>query len=497
VATKFSYTNSDNAWYAMVGRGIAEGNIMLKGWVGSTMSHYFPYGLMEAFWSLFIHRYDDAHALSIVSLSILLFAAMWLTLKILLGKNPRMFSMLTLAPIVIAMEPSMLADSFAHIAPLIPTLFIVCLYYGDQRDRKWTNCLTTFLIACWSDAYCFVYFFIPLVLENILFFLKTKKIDSRLGWMVSGVTIYISRSIILKKLRIGIFVPGIKAHLRAAKKLATFKNIGRKIVATYWGLMRLFSANFLGNTATRVLPNLCFALLLLISLWLHYNYSREICKKKFPEERRFMVFLLISSLSIFGLLIFSTLLNHERYLVGPFLNSLIILGYWLNIKFDSDGKLAAISTITLLSSLLVQLNAGRYRMDQRLIDRRKMAAVIHQENLHGGYAWFDNAQSMNFILNEQKIATICDCPGTLCLWLVNKRTFCQNKFDFVLSLTDVRNGSMGWEDWECENGNDVLKQFGIPKKTVDVGNVRLYIYDDITGVVKSAGLCDDISKKEY
>jgi hypothetical protein len=101
---------------------------------------------------------------------------------------------------------------------------------------------------------------------------------------------------------------------------------------------------------------------------------------------------------------------------------------------------------------------------------------------------------MNFILNEQKIATLGGCPGNIYLWAVDKRAFCQDKFDFVLALIDAKRGVMSFEDCECD-GDVILKQFGIPKKTVDVGNVRLYIYDDITGVVESTELCSELSKK--
>jgi hypothetical protein len=101
---------------------------------------------------------------------------------------------------------------------------------------------------------------------------------------------------------------------------------------------------------------------------------------------------------------------------------------------------------------------------------------------------------MNFILNEQKIATLGGCPGNIYLWAVDKRAFCQDKFDFVLSFIDHKNGLMTFENQECR-GDVILKQFGVPKKTVDVGNVRLYIYDDITGVVESTRLCSEVSKK--
>ncbi|MDR2778163.1 MAG: hypothetical protein LBB13_01485 [Rickettsiales bacterium] len=502
VATKFSYTNSDDAWYAMVGRGIAEGNIMLKGWIGSSMSHYFPYGLVEAFWSLFIHKYRDVHALSIISLSILLFAVMWLTLKILLGKNPRMFSLLTMAAIVAAMEPCVLSDSFAHLAPLIPTLLTTCLYYGSRKDR-WVNYLIAFLIACWSDAYCLAYFFIPLIGENVLFFLKTRKVDYHLGWVILGVAIYLVRSALMTKLGIGMFINVQDINLNTMGRfkqicwITPLEHLGLRVLNIYREFSHMYSAYLWNKMVIRALPNLYFTMLMLISLWLHHSYFREICEeKKFPEKHRFMVFLLISSLFIYALLFFTVVPIWHRYISGPFLNGLIMLAYWLNVKFDSDGELGVISLMTLLFSLLVQINDGRYRMDQRLIDRRKMAAIIRQENLHGGYAWFGNVQSMNFILNEQKIAIVRGCPCTLWEWEIDKKTFCQDKFDFVLSPIDARNNAMGWENWECENSSDVLKQFGIPKKTVDVGSIRLYIYDDITGVLEPARLCSGISKNK-
>ncbi|MDR2523059.1 MAG: hypothetical protein LBC93_05100, partial [Synergistaceae bacterium] len=83
--TKLVHMNSDNTWYAMMGRSIAEGNILLSNFIEGNSSHYFPYATIEAFWSLFVHNYRDVHALSIVTLVALSGGVLFFAIKGLLG----------------------------------------------------------------------------------------------------------------------------------------------------------------------------------------------------------------------------------------------------------------------------------------------------------------------------------------------------------------------------------------------------------------------------
>ncbi|MDR2522462.1 MAG: hypothetical protein LBC93_02000, partial [Synergistaceae bacterium] len=327
LTTKLAHMNSDNAWYAIAGRGIAEGNILLSNFVGNTLSQYFTYIAIEAFWSLFVHNYRDVHALSIVTLVALLGGVLFFAIKGLLGKKVRLFSVLTLIAIVITIHPGTLSDTFAHTAPLLCTLSAACLYY-TKRDEQWAKYGIVTLLACWIDDYNTAYFLAPIIVENILYYVKTKKMDPMLKWVAFGIIAYIIRHMALKD--VGIMVPGAGAIIKSALAATHFADISNRFSQVYLSFANLFSAGFWGLRIEKALWNLYFAIAMFFALYLQYRYLIEIFKRKSNDENRFMTFLLLGSIFILGLQLFSQMHIVPRYLSGLFVNSLVILGYWLN-----------------------------------------------------------------------------------------------------------------------------------------------------------------------
>ncbi|MCL2011256.1 MAG: hypothetical protein FWG75_00495 [Cystobacterineae bacterium] len=491
VATKQAYVNSDNAWYAIMGRGIAEGNILLKNFMGSTMSHYFPYAIIEGFWSLFFHHYELVHTLSILSLTLFWGYVLFLAIQVLSEKKPNIFIILTLVTLVVSMPPTLLAEAYVHFAPVLCALLAACLYYGKNRST-WVKYGIIALLASWTNNYNIVYFLIPITLENLLYYIKTKKIDPMAKWVVVGMVAYLIRHMLLKN--IGLEVPGASPILESARTLTHFGELGDNFSKIYLSFSALFSADFWGMKLEKAIPSLWFFIAMLLALYVQAKYSLKIYKEKSSEENRFMVFLLLGSISILGIHLFSQLLISSRYLTSLFINSLVILGYGLNRRWPEGKKLGMIFIVTFALSMIHQTIHGRYGVDPKLKERQEIAKVIRSEKLNNGYAWFGNSLSINFVMNEQRIASLHPRTNNPMLWLVDKNTFYRpGKFDFLISWID--GGAVAWREegggeWGEHDLNDseIREIFGNPRKVVKVGRVRLYVYEDITDKVKKPKL---------
>ncbi|MCL2626071.1 MAG: hypothetical protein FWD46_04550 [Cystobacterineae bacterium] len=483
ITTKLDYVHSDNAWYAITGRALAEGNILLRDFVGSTISHYFPYSAMEGFWSLFFRNYEIVHALSMVSLTVLLGGVLFLAVQVLLWKRPSIFPILAFAALIISMSSIELAEAFTHVAPMLCTLSAACLYYS-KNSSPWVKCGIVALLACWIDNYNIVYFLIPIVFENVFYSIKTKKIDPMAKWVVLGMAVYAIRYMLLKN--IGLKVPGATGILERGRTLVHFNELGNSFSNVYLSLAQLFSANFWGMKLEWAIPGLYFSVAMFLAIYLQAKYSIQIYKEKSSDKNRFMIFLLLGSVFVLGTELFSKIEKTPRYLAGFFINGLIILGYWLNTKWPTGKKLGVLFVVTFLVSIIYQTTHGRYRMNPKLKERQEIAKIIRAENLNNGYAWFGNALSTNFVLNEQRIATISYKPHAPMLWLVDKKTFYRpGKFDFLIAWKDEQQDEWSEYDW---NNQEIRDFFGDPKKTIEVGRARIYVYDDITDKVEKPKL---------
>ena len=479
IATYLGYMNSDNSWYAIIGRGIADRNLLLNGWVGSTISHYFPYGLTEAFWAFFIHNYRIAHALSIVTLISMLGGAIFLGIKGLVGKTPNIFSVLTPMAIVIAIDPQLLTDSLSHIAPLITMLVATYLYYF-ARDKIWAKSGIIALLACWTDNYNLVYFLIPIVFENILFFIKTKRIDPMIKWIVLGMIIYAIRMIIFND--VGLYIPGSHRVMQRVYTIIPFTDIWSNFLNAYGNLHELFASIFRGYKYMGLIFPIYFLAFMLFSVYLKYKHGLKILTTRSWDKNRFLTFLLAGIFLIISIRIFTKIPNEPRYLVGPFVNMLIILGWWLN----GNKHVRTISIITLVMAIGQMATLHRFKADPQNKERMQIAEIIKNENLNYGVAWFGNALSTNFALNEQRVATLYKKSAKYYNWMIDKHVYHMGKIDFIIAWTENR-GVENWKQYDLDD-SEIREYFGKPKKVIETKNTRIYIYDDITNKVEKPKL---------
>jgi hypothetical protein len=322
------------------------------------------------------------------------------------------------------------------------------------------------------------------MLENSLYYIKTKKIDPMAKWIVFGMVAFVVRHLLLKN--VGLKVPGASPILESARTISHFSDMGNNFSNAYLSLVGFFSANFWGMKLEWALPSLYFSIALFLALYLQAKYSFEIYKEKSSDENRFMVFLLLGSLSILGLQLFSQISATHRYIVGTFINGLVILGHWLNTKWPSGKKLSIIFIATFAASIAYQVSHHRYKKNPLLKERQEIAKAIRAEHLNNGYAWFGNALSTNFILNEQRVATLDYKSNYPMLWLIDRNTFYRpGKFDFIIAWKDGKNGD--WGEYDL-NDDEIRKYFGTPEKTIEIGRARIYVYDDITDKVKKPEL---------
>ncbi|GHU26656.1 hypothetical protein FACS1894152_1720 [Bacilli bacterium] len=466
--SQLAYMNSDNSWYAIMGKGIANGNILLRDWIGSSLSHYFPYAVVEAFWALFINSYRAIHALSIVSLTAVFFTIVWFLLKILLKETQSLLSILSAVTIFIAIHPADMSDAYAHLAPMLITLMVVYLYYRRETFDVKSKITITALLGCWIDGYNYAYFLLPMIIENIFYCIKTKKFDTKIVWIFIGMLVFVLRHVIMKSFVIK--VPGFPKSYYTT--FIQYNELPGKLNRFYVCFIQLFSADFWGRKVFKAIPQIAFTVVMFFTMFLHFLYARRIVKEYDSDARnRLMLFILVSSFAVFGVDVFSTIFIHARYTVGIFVNSLILLCYWLNME-DEVHRFQTLIFLTLFAlSVLYQKQQGRYRTDARLKERRRIAKILKREGLHRGYATFGNALSTNFVANETIAAPINKFFAPL-QWLSNQAVYSSSKFYFVMRW--ISDGE--WSDWDPSE-EEVLDHFGNPVKTIDEGRVRIYIYD--------------------
>jgi hypothetical protein len=483
ISTNMAYMNSDNSFYALSGRDIAEGNILLNGWIGSTISHYFPYITIEAFWAIFFHNNQVVHALSIVSLSFLFACVLYFTIKGLLGEKPNIFIILSLIVIFTSIRSDVLTDSFAHLAPMLCAIVAAYLYYCE-RDKKWAKWLIVALLFSWIDNYNLVYFLIPIILENIIYAISEKKLDPMLKWVALGMVCCALRVVIFKDF--GMVVPGADNIISSAATITNLEDLEHRLLLVYESLNVLFSSNFWGRRIDAAFFGILFSCFLLLAIILKYRYSVIALRGRYSEKNRFLSFFLIGSILIIGIQLFTKMSIGSRYLIGFYVNSLVIVGYWVGVKGICANRNTVVFIIVLLFSISYQINQKRYEIDHNLKARQAIVSLIHNEGLHSGFSWFGNALSTNFLLNEKRVATLGYKSTQPMLWMIDKKSFYpKEKFDFVLSWKDANTGEWGMYDLDDQA---ILHHFGSPKKTIDIDRFRIYIYEDISDKVDKSNL---------
>jgi hypothetical protein len=278
---------------------------------------------------------------------------------------------------------------------------------------------------------------------------------------------------------VGIIVPGAGPTYEKAMHIVEFEAFDEHISTLYKGLSTLFSAGFWGKNIFLALPQFIFFAVMIASFSIYMIYCVNIVKKAYniySYYSRFMIFIIFSISISLLFFCFSGIELRSRYLSGIFINILILLCYAVNkSKNISQYFILSAFLCLFLSSLLCQLFDGRYKVDEKLADRREIAKFIVSKKLHGGYAWFGNALSTNFVLNELRVAPLDNKPYKPFLWLVNLDVFSQDKFDFILGFRNKIN-----KDWDGSDigENEIRRYFGNPKETADIGRVRIYIFED-------------------
>jgi hypothetical protein len=194
-----------------------------------------------------------------------------------------------------------------------------------------------------------------------------------------------------------------------------------------------------------------------------------------------MTFLVIGAFLLLGINIFSQISNGSRYVAGVFVNCLVLLVYWMNTNALAAKKSGLICLAVIILSFVYQAAQGRYSLDPLLKERQAIAEIIRTENLHNGYAWYGNGLATNFVLTESSVAVISPQSNEPQLWNIDKTIFYRkDPFDFLITWRDESEGEWGKYDWDDD---EIRKFFGVPRKVIDEGRVRIYVYDDIADKV--------------
>lgn len=481
------YMDPDNAWFPIMGRGIAEGNIFLTNWISGTQTFYFPYVHIEAFWALFFKNYQIAHAISVTTLVLLLGAIMLLAIKGLSNQKKKANVFAALIPIVVftTLYIAVVSLSFAHLAPAMSLIVVAYLYYV-ARDNKWSKWGIVGLLACWTDDLNYVYFLAPIVLENILYYIKNKQSDPMFKWIAVGMLVYaIRRSLFMD---VGIEYIGYDTVSSGLIDIVGIQNFPHKIAKIFLNFMNLFSIipydGFKINTQNFV-PVFFFAAVASLSVYLHFTSGKKIIKEKFSDKNRFLSFFIISSVSLFALVLFFNIdpdnikySNTTRYLFPIFINFLIVFGHWINEKLSNKDACILFIFTCVLSIPQQPRFYNKYSL-QAIQERTKLVNTIYDEKLHSGYAASGNALNTNFMLNKNLVASVhkSNASGKIIAvtdYQLNKADFYRAKFDFVITWID----NPPYNNFENTLLNDdIIETFGLPKKTIDIDRLRLYIYD--------------------
>jgi hypothetical protein len=196
-----------------------------------------------------------------------------------------------------------------------------------------------------------------------------------------------------------------------------------------------------------------------------------------------MTFLITGAFLLTGINAFSQIGHSGRYVTGAFVNCLILLVYWMNTNAFASKKSGLISIAAIILSFVYQAGQGRYSPDPLLEERQAIADIIRAGDLHNGYAWYGNGLSTNFVLNEQRVAAISEYTNEPfpALWNIDKTIFYRKEpFDFLIAWRERSEGEWKMYDWDDDK---IREFFGVPRKVIDEGRVRIYVYDDITDKV--------------
>ena len=466
---------SDTALFPILGRDIAGGNLFLGDWFGTEQPLNFLLLGVQSFWSFFIHNYFIANAISTVSILGLLAVTIFFSIKGLsAGKSPNIFSILILMIIIVTMQTDLLIQSIPHLTTALCATFFAYIYY-IKRESNWAKWAIIAMIIFWTDDLLYLYLLFPLLAENIIYYFKNKKWDNTTDWLMYGMLGYMFRKLIIAG-------RGIE-HITydSGNIFINLSTIPDRLLFVLKRFLELFSFSWDKINPTNAVAFIFFGGMLLLAVYSKYKLSNKVIKET-SYDNRLLTFMFLGLIVVFAFVLLQTSSKWQsiKYMPFIFLNIIIFLGYHLNEKFD-DKKLGIILICTFIASSVIKPMFYNPWPSESIKERSEVANTIRVENLHNGFTTQTLYNTMKVAMNDSRFAPIFEDYGTKKMAPVefeaNKNDFYDKIFDFVLAVKDPQPD-------DSLTDENIRIHFGNPKRTIDVGKMRLYIYDNITDKIE-------------
>jgi hypothetical protein len=399
ILTFNTFSNFSNVFEALMGREIAKGNILLaNSYAAAGTSKYFPYAIIKNFFTLFTSHSRISHAFTMVTLNSILFIAIYYAVKILLGRKPNIFILLSFAAIFFdqSHNGNGLENNWAHIP--LTSLAVICLYYKNEKFSNVTKISIIILLALLVDKYDYLYFIIPFIIENTINSAKTRKFDKRLIYVGIGLLVYYIALLLRKTLYPEYSIYVWDFYSGAFQVFTPIEKIWERLAQFYTSFSYWFSAVFFGKRMQSSIPNLIFAVIMLFTLATPFLFLKKLVKeyKETNRNTRFITFLSLSAVIMFfipWLSQASVFHGERRYFAGFVVNSIILGCYWIDKHFK-DHK--GILPFVFLFVMILSFTQNSYRLREETKAYMELAKTLETERLEKGLAGLLIANPLNF-----------------------------------------------------------------------------------------------------
>jgi hypothetical protein len=366
-----------------------------------------------------------------------------------------------------------LINSYTHFSTAIAYLFVAYLYYLRRTDLFGKIAIIA-LVACWCDNYAAVFFLLPIILENIYYYYKTKRFDKRVLLIVCGMTLVLLRKYAL---------PGdIFMHYIATERAFTqYGELPSRFMLVFHQVLTQFNADFFGIELKKALPKLISFAIFAVALWrLMVNIHTYIYQEQ-DHNNRFLGFIALSISVVFLAWIFSSLaIDGGRYASGIVLNLWLLLLLWLSGRKWSANIIFFAFFIyfgiyTGIKTHKISLNNA-----SRITELKELVVTIEKEGLKYGYAGYATANQINFYSDSHNLVVTLGNNFVPCSWNSN----CANVRNKPVNYIVVSKTKRVWTNLEA-NDAQYKQIFGEPSKIIELNNWDIYVYDyDLSEKVK-------------
>lgn len=502
--------NSDWAYYAIAGKDAFSGNILLKGWYGSTNSFYsldLLYGLV----GMLVGYSPNL----INTVSSILWACFVVMIQVSANGFTRNYSREEYYSRLMVIMAILSMSSYLHLSYpnvwggshfdtcMLGMLYVYvvgeCLDKGEIAKRKVFASSVLLVLALFSDKLVLYFVIIPLLLYLFHEIInKNKKLSLLFG--VTGITLVIV--VVEKILTFTVLGAGGINVIWNADEVAfvTRDELFSRVTYVFECYMTLFSANAFGKAL--IYSNIDAFLNLLVVLAIIFIVFRNAKKLKTKSMNFVLMLMILLQLLVFiftsYLRIDEGVISTTRILFYSFFAIIVLIcqcsidniNFFSRINRNYGGKVTGIIMLFICFTILI-INGSEIKKSQTL-DRN---VILHV----GG----DKAK---IIAEELKMRGLLNGYGTF--WLANSTTLASN-CDVKVVGVNGNSWSLGKFNWLANNNSSckeahfilvddsgwsgitrdtVIECVGKPTEEVKLDNVSIMVYEyDVTPFIAGSG----------